>query len=436
MKEIIFNSLWVVLEKICFAIAGIISAMYVARYLGPDNYGTLSYLLSIMALVTPFIQLGSDNVLFNRIAKKPASGIALMAASLRIKLVLYFIFSLCLMLWAKHVLPFSQQKIMLVLIAANFFTLRDTYKLYYDATLAAKTNLIINNAALVVFVCMNLIWVYFQLSLIWFAFSIAARSFLPYLWRMILFHRTQHKARGALKRRGKFKYFDFYNVYLLKVGMPLMVSSLAIVVYTRIDQILLGKILGFRAVGIYNAALAISQGWAIVPLALITSYMTLIAAERDSHKSSEKIRSLYLIILILSLPIVVNLFIFRNEIISLIYGARFADAADILWVCALTSLCSVLGTLSYRVILLHSGFHFVSLKMPVIALLNVGLNYLFIPLYGIKGAAFSTLTAEAISLLCLNAFFKKGLVTNPLFCAYKSLPILINEVRSYVKSSR
>ncbi len=82
MKEIIFNSLWVILERSCFAIGGIISAMYVARYLGPENFGTLSYLLSIMALVTPFIQLGSDNILFNRIAKKPASGICLMASRL------------------------------------------------------------------------------------------------------------------------------------------------------------------------------------------------------------------------------------------------------------------------------------------------------------------------------------------------------------------
>jgi Na+-driven multidrug efflux pump len=74
--------------------------------------------------------------------------------------------------------------------------------------------------------------------------------------------------------------------------------------------------------------------------------------------------------------------------------------------------------------------------MPVIALLNIVLNYYFIPLYGIKGAALSTLTAETISLLCLNALFKKGLVTYPLFCAYKSIPLLINEVRGYVKSAR
>ena len=200
--------------------------------------------------------------------------------------------------------------------------------------------------------------------------------------------------------------------------MPLSISNLAIVIYTRIDQIFLGKFLGYQAVGIYNAAMVISQGWAIVPMALITSYMTLIAAERDNRQGSEKIRSLYLIILVMSLPVILLLAIFSNKIIELVYVARFIDAAGILWICALTSLCSVLRTLSYRVILLHSGCHFVSIKMPVIALLNVSLNYFFIPRYGIKGAVLSTLTTKIVSLVCLNALFKRKLVASPLFCAY------------------
>jgi O-antigen/teichoic acid export membrane protein len=436
MKEIIFNSLWVMLERSCFAVGGIISAMYVARYLGPENFGTLSYLFSIMALILPFIQLGSDNILFNRIVQKPASGILLMAASLRLKIVLYLFFSIGLFLWAKNALPIRQQSIVLVLIAANFFTVLDIYKLYYDATLASKTNLIINNSALVIFICLNLLWVHFHLSLIWFAFSLVIRSSVPYMTRTLIFNHAQKKKRSTFKQAKRFSYFDAYTFYLIKVGMPLIVSSLSIVIYTRIDQLLLGKFLGYQAVGIYNAALAVSQGWVLVPMALITSYMTLIAAGRDSRNISERIRSLYLIILVISLPVILLFALFSHKIIMLVYGARFIAAADILLICALTSLCSVLGTLSYRVIILHSGYHFVSIKMPVIALFNIVLNYYFIPLYGIKGAALSTLTAETISLLCLNALFKKGLVTYPLFCAYKSIPLLINEVRGYVKSTR
>ncbi|NDL62587.1 flippase [Acerihabitans arboris] len=436
MRAIIYNSLWIILEKFCFAGAGIISAMYIARYLGPENFGTLSYLVSIIALILPFIQLGSDNVLFNRIAKKPHSGMNLMIASLRLKLMLFIIFSIGLITWACYFLPLEHTEILLVLLAGTFFTLRDIYKLYYDATLASKVNLVINNSVLVLFVATNLMFAWLQLSLIWFAFSLAVRSIIPYMVRKILFSREQRAKGMRHKRRLKAKYSTFYNIYLLKVGFPLAISSLAIVIYTRIDQIMLAKFMGYHAVGIYSAALAISGGWVLVPMALITSFMSTIASERDARRAGDRVRMLYMITLALCAPVIVALGFFSKDIIQLIYGDAFMDSASILLICGLTSLCSVLGTISYRIILMHSGYRFVALKMPVIALLNIGLNYHFIPLFGIKGAALSTLLSEVISLLVLNAMFKKGLVTYQLFSAYKSIPKFIIEVQNYVKSTR
>lgn len=436
MRAIIYNSLWIILEKFCFAGAGIISAMYTARYLGPENFGTLSYLVSIIALILPFIQLGSDNILFNRIAKKPHSGLNLMVASLRIKLLMFIIFSIGLLGWAYYTLPREHFKILLFLLLGTFFTLRDIYKLYYDATLASKINLIINNTALVIFVAANLLFVWLHLSLVWFAVSLAGRSFIPYVVRRILFHRDQRAKGLHYKRKMKAKYSRFYNIYLLKVGLPLAVSSLSIVIYTRIDQIMLANFIGYHAVGIYGAALAISGGWVLVPMALITSFMSTIASERDAVKAADRARMLYMITLALCAPVIIILGFFSHDIIQLVYGAAYKDSASILLICALTSLCSVLGTISYRIIIMHSGYHFVALKMPVIALLNIGLNYHFIPLFGIKGAALSTLLSEAVSLLVLNALFKKGLVTSQMFSAYKSIPKFIIEVQNYVKSTR
>lgn len=64
-----------------------------------------------------------------------------------------------------------------------------------------------------------------------------------------------------------------YGRYLLKVGLPLAVSGLSIVIYTRIDQIMIGNYLGEHSVGLYSAAITLSQGWVFVPIALITSMM-------------------------------------------------------------------------------------------------------------------------------------------------------------------
>ena len=436
MKKIIVNSLWVIMERSCLIIAGLLSSIYVARYLGPENYGVMSYLISLVALIIPFVQLGSDNVIFNRIAKYRDSGISLMKAALIFKLVLFGLFFSILLAWAHFALPPAQQKILCILVVASLFTVCDIYKIFYDATLASKVNMIINNSALIIFVAINLLMVYHHFSLFWFALPMAIRSMIPLVIRRILFkYSNEHQYVVSVKKSTKIKHLFLYNIYLLKVGVPLAISSLAITIYTRIDQIFLANFWGYHEVGIYNAALAICQGWTMVPMALITSCMVLIANERDIHLNNQKIRFLYLIILLISIPMILILAIFGNKIIELAYGKSFIDTATILWICALTSLCSVLGTLAYRVILLHSGYKFVAIKMPIVALINISLNYYFIPKFGIKGAAFSTLTAEVFSLFFLNALFKEGLVTAPLFRAHKSLPSLITGVKTYVKSS-
>ncbi|MEA9392569.1 flippase [Acerihabitans sp. TG2] len=436
MRAIIFNSCWIILEKCCLAAAGIISAMYVARYLGPENFGTLSYLISIIALILPFIQMGSDNVLFNRIAKKPFSGMSLMAASLRLKFILFIIFSTGLLIWAHYFLPRPQLAILAVLLLGTFFTLCDIYKLYYDATLASKMNLIINNSALVIFVAVNLSLVYMHMGLFWFAVSLVGRSFIPFVVRGWIYQHSSMAKKTSHRGPLKTKYRNFYNLYLLKVGFPLTLSSLAIVIYTRIDQIMLAKFVGYHAVGLYSAAMAIAQGWVLVPMAIITSFMSLIAAERDNSRANDRIRLLYMITLTLSAPVIIAIGFFSQDIIKIVYGEAYAASASIMLICTLTALCAVLGTISYRIILMYSGYRFVAFKMPVIALLNVGLNYHFIPLFGIKGAALSTLFSELMSLLVLNAIFKKGLVTQQLFSAYKSIPKFIIEVQNYVKSYR
>ncbi|CAK8741208.1 hypothetical protein SODG_004619 [Sodalis praecaptivus] len=74
--------------------------------------------------------------------------------------------------------------------------------------------------------------------------------------------------------------------------------------------------------------------------------------------------------------------------------------------------------------------------MPLIAVLNIALNSYLIPLYGIEGAAFATLLSEFSSLFILNAFFRKGLITSQIFFSYKSIPLLISEVKHYAKSNR
>ncbi|WP_074012977.1 flippase [Candidatus Sodalis sp. SoCistrobi] len=437
MTAIIFNTFWIILEKLCFAGGGIISAMFVARYLGPANFGAFSYLLSIVILIMPFVQLGSDNILFNRIAKNRYSGMRLMTASVKLKFKMFMLFSAALMIWASLNLKHNEVVILALLLLSTFFSIHDIYKIFFDATLRSKINLIINNCALILFIILNLTFVYLKLSLVWFAVAyVVARSFVPFMIRRLLFSYSQKTLNRLVKMKLTPRHIKKYHLYLLQVGFPLAISSLSIVIYTRIDQIMLAKYLGSYAVGLYSAAQSITQGWAIIPSALVTSMMSTIVREKSSSKADELIHLLYVIAISTFIPVIAVVSLLSGPIIDLIYGKAYHAAAGILLIGAVTTCFSVMGTVAYRVIIMNAGFRFVAVKMPLIAVLNIALNSYLIPLYGIKGAAFATLLSEFSSLFILNAFFRKGLITSQILSSYKSIPLLISEVKHYAKSNR
>ena len=243
------------------------------------------------------------------------------------------------------------------------------------------------------------------LPLVWFAVPYILSSAVPYGAPLVIPWEAAALPRVTPRRAGR------YGRYLLKVGLPLAISSLSIVIYTRIDQIMLGNLVGEQAVGWFSAATTLSQGWVFVPMALITSLMPGIASCRDPLEQEYRIRVLYLVVLGLSLPVLLGLWWFAHPAIALLYGAAFQPAASITAICTLTSLFSVMGTVSYRSIVLFAGYRFIAIKMPLVAVANVVMNLLLIPRYGLIGAAVSTLLAEFISFFVLNSLFRGGKIT-------------------------
>ncbi|GAA3893867.1 MULTISPECIES: flippase [Gibbsiella] len=429
MKTVLMNSLWLMLERISLSLSGIFVSVYVARYLGPAQYGLISYLLSVIAIGVPLVQLGADTVLFNRVAKRVHSGIRLMLASMRIRRQLFAVIAVPLMAWALLTQDRTSQIMMALMLVSAYFSVQDVYKIYYDALLKSKLNTMINNVALLLSIIMRLVLVNLELPLVWFAVPYVLSSLLPYLVRSVLFHRSRLPLRPIAKRHQR-----GYGRYLLKVGLPLAVSGLSIVIYTRIDQIMLGNYLGEHSVGLYSAAITLSQGWVFVPMALITSMLPSVAGARTQQLKEDRIRLLYLVVLLLSAPVILLLSLFPTQLVVLLFGENFRETATILALCSVTSLFSVMGTVSYQAIVLFGGYRFIAIKMPLAALVNVVMNIVLIPRYGIHGAAISTLITEFVSFFVFNGFFRRGQITRLQITCYRCLPQLIGRVREiYVK---
>lgn len=409
MNKALINTAWILGEKAMFALAGIFITVYVARYLGPGEFGLISLALAVVALITPMIKLGSDNVIFNRLARKRHSGLLLMAASTRVRAINYVL--VCSLLTLGAWFYFDTQKQFLVfslIIWGSFFTTNEIYGLFFDSSLDSKFNTVAQNSALIVGVVLKFAFIKMGATVVFFALANIIQWALSWGIKRHLFKRKTREIADTLKTRSR-----RHTRHIVRVGLPLAISSLSVAIYTRTDQLMLGSMIDETHVGWYSAALTLSQGWMMFPIALMTSWMVGInEASRGTGKAlfEHRVRRLFVAVLLIALVPATVMGLFSETVIALLYGSDYGPAAEVLRITVISSVFSVLGTTAFNVITVMGGYGFLLRKMLFVSALNIGLNALMIPRFGLVGAAYSTLIAEILSAVVLNLFYQKGRV--------------------------
>jgi len=101
-QKIIFNSFWVILDKVIRMLGGLIVGVWVTRYLGPYNFGKLNYATSIIVICLPLVNMGMNNIVLTELIRRSGEGkvfftslvLKLCSGSIMFLLVYLFSFSL------------------------------------------------------------------------------------------------------------------------------------------------------------------------------------------------------------------------------------------------------------------------------------------------------------------------------------------------------
>lgn len=202
--------------------------------------------------------------------------------------------------------------------------------------------------------------------------------------------------------------------HLLKKSWPLILSSLAITLYMKIDQIMLGQLASESEIGIFSAALRISEVWYFLPMMIVpTFYPALLRSERLADGLFDRdmlrlLRGLVTLALVITLPI----WIFSDKIIYLLYGNAFKGAAPVLAIHVWTSVFVFLEVAGGRWYIIKGLERLTFVRTLTAACANVLLNLKLIPYWGAVGAAMASLAAQMLSGFLFNAATRH---TRPLF---------------------
>ncbi|KAB7895200.1 oligosaccharide flippase family protein [Rouxiella sp. S1S-2] len=403
-KKVLYNSLWMMLEKVISIFGLIFVTSFVAKYVGPTIFGEIAYATSLFQIIQVLAQLGSDVLIFKRVSRNERSGIKLINATVMLRGLVYIIASIPVLwyFYEKYDLT-SFAYVFSVFLSCLFFSL-DVFAIYNDAKLESKKNTMVNMSGLTISLIIRWFIPFLKLNPLFLCIPIVLTSLIPFCVRLIAYRKNFAIKPKFQRHRRK------YVNYVLVCGASLVISTLSVAIYPRLGMLILGSMESSKAVGIFSVAATLAGSWAFVCNSLITSSLPSIFREKEETDTIFKTAGLNLVIIFVSLLVILGFYLLGQMILKLLYGDQFSLSYIPLLILCFSTFISLLGTISARIIVKYSGYTFLSKKMICVTILSVALNFIFINMYGIVGAAIATLLTEVVSLTVLNYFFKRGII--------------------------
>ncbi|MEV8736606.1 oligosaccharide flippase family protein [Klebsiella variicola] len=400
-KNSIINAMWMMSEKVITLFGLFFVTSFVAKYIGPSRFGQLALAIAIFQVVQVVAQLGCDNIIFKRVSQNATSGLKLIYSSFAIRAAIYIFIAFIVLAFFYKDTDFINFVFLLSVCIACFFTSMDVFTIYNDATLNSKFNTIANVFGLIIGLVLRYIIAFFELPIHLLSLPIVLTTMVPFIIRLYFTPKI---------RNIKLKYKKRYNSYLFATGIPLVISTISMTIYSRVNQFSLSYFSGSYELGIYSVALTLGTAWVFIGNALSISFLSKIYSEKDEFLAKDKTSGLIASVFTVLLVFPVFFVLFGKRIIFILYGNDYLAAYNILVVLCLSTIVTSLGFISNRYIVKLSGYNYLSKKTIIILLFSIPISIAMVYQWGLYGAAYSVLIIELLSLTIMNYFFREGVV--------------------------
>jgi O-antigen/teichoic acid export membrane protein len=393
LTSIAVNTGWLFVPKILRIAFAFFVTAWLARYLGPAQYGILNYAIAFVILVGPIMRLGLETVVVQEIVRSPGSRDEILGTTFFLRL-LGGVASMGIVIAAITFLRPEGGALTITLATiisfGMIFTAYDAIDLWFQAEVQSKYAVYAKSAALII---KSLVLVYLivsKASLAAFAWAWALETILAAAGLVIAYRVRGFDIRKWRVTRERAK-------QLLGVGWPMILSSSFAVVYLKIDQIMLGQMVGQSEVGIYSAAVKISETWFFVPVAVSMSVFPFLVQSKALGEAEyrARVQQLFDFLVWVSLGVAVVMTFAAHFVVLLVFGEAYERSGPMLAILTWAGVFFFLREALGRWFVAEDLLVFSFISNGIGAFVNVALNLLFIPRWGGIGAAVATVISYA-----------------------------------------
>ncbi len=391
-KRYFANTGWMFLGQMFSLLVSFFIGAWLARYLGPENYGVLSYAVAFVGLFGFIASLGVDGILNRELVARPEQRDELMGTTFRLKVIGGGVAGILCIASAFIFSGNTLSRLLIILFSFTFILQAiNVISTYFQAEVRSKSNVKAILLATIISSILKVATILFDKGVIW----IIAIFTLDFLWQGIGFIIAYRKIGLKL---GNWKFNDKLAKDILKSSWPLMLASAASFIYLRIDQVMIGKMLGDYEVGLYAAAVKLVEVWYFIPGIICASLFPAIVNARKIDKMvyKKRLKALYLLMLGIAFFIAIFSTFLAPWLISFLFGEAYLAAIIVLQIYIWSNVGLFVGIAINQYFLSENYSRYIFFYNFFSMVVNIILNLVLIPRFGLTGAAGATLIAYSI----------------------------------------
>lgn len=393
------NSFWLVGEKLLRLILSLFIGIALARYLGPQQFGYIGYFLALFFILKAFSSLGLEQVVVKELSRSELSPLPLYSTYRTLKLVAG---GLAFAGFCWYAIETSLEYALFAVPLMSVLMLYgiDFHELYAQSKGNSRRVVKLSLVGLCISSVIKITLIFLDAPLEYFLYSMALDFYLI----VAGFWLARDRSLGQPKRRLSL----VHSKRLLESSWPLLLSSVSVILYMKIDTVMLFNLKGAHEAGIYSVAVRLSEVLYFIPSMLLIGLFPLLIRkyDLDQQEYSRIVQGIVGVMLCAALVFVVGVLTLGEFFLVLLFGEDYRPASTILVIHVLAAIPVFTGVVFRKMAIIENLQRVTLYTTTAGCVLNVVLNFLWIPQHGGEGAAYATLASRLLSSVFLYGCFK------------------------------
>lgn len=401
-SRVLANISWVVIGRVAQMLISFIVGILTARYLGPSNYGLISYAGVYTGFFTSVASLGLNSVIVKELIDNKERQGAILGTVMALKTMASGCCIAAIVMLTLIIDRGEQTTNLVVFLCSLALLLQATnvFEFWFQSRLESKLSALAALIAYAVTAAYRVILLVTRQSVEAFAIATSI-DYACITVAQIWFYRRRSGPRLSFSRQDAAR--------MLKSSCHFMLSNMMVAIYGNTDKFMIKHMLGSEAeVGYYSIALTLNLTWTFVLTAIIDSFNPIIMESRQQNIEEYRRRNqqLYGIIFYISTVVSLGITILAKPIIGIMYGEAYAGAVSPLRIITWYTAFSYLGVARNAWIVCEGKQKYLKYLYGSAVVLNILFNYILIPPYGPSGAAVASLATQIGTSVVLPLMIK------------------------------